>query len=190
MIMDNSAAAGRGPEIASGGMPEIEKLAVKLALVRDDLKTEVAAMEAERQEIERKYLPKIRRLARTMRERKADLEATIDANRALFERPKSREMHGLKLGLRKGSGAVEFEDEEQVIKLIEKKLPEDQHDLLIQTTKKLLKKAVMQLEARELAMIGCTVESTGDVVFVKDTDSAVDKLVKALLKSTADEVES
>ena len=38
----------------------------------------------------------------------------------------------------------------------------------------------------DLAAIGCTVESTGDVAFIKDVHSTVDKLIKALLKTPED----
>lgn len=117
------------------------------------------------------------------------LKALIEANPELFVRPKTVVMHGIKLGFRKGTGGLEFDDEDQVIKLIRKHFPE-QFDVLVKTTEKPVKSALGGLTVAELKKLGVTVESTGDVVFIAPTDSAVDKLVKALLKSATEEVQA
>jgi hypothetical protein len=98
-------------------------------------------------------------------------------------------LHGLQLGYRKGKGAIDWGDDAQVVKLIRKHLP-DQFDVLVKTTEKPIKAAVGNLPGPDLKKIGVTVEGTGDVSFAKDTTSAVDNLVAALLKGAEEEAES
>ena len=86
------------------------------------------------------------------------------------------------MGFRKGTGGIDWSDDDQTVKLIEKHFPKTQAELLIKTTKKPIKKALADLDVADLKRIGCTVESTGDVVFIKPADSTVDKHVNALLK--------
>lgn len=50
--------------------------------------------------------------------------------------------------------------------------------------------AVRELDVKTLAAIGATVEGTGDVVYIRAVDTAVDKLVKRLLKEGSREEEA
>ena len=90
-------------------------------------------------------------------------------------------MYGVKVGFEKGKGRIEWDDDDTVVRLIEKHFPE-QADILIKTKKKPAKKALAQLSVAELKKLGVTVEETGDQVVIKSTDSEIDKLVTALLK--------
>lgn len=117
----------------------------------------------------------------------AELLATIAEAPQLFDKPQSMVLHGIKLGFRKGAGKLDWDDDEQVARLIRKHFP-DQFDVLVKTTEKPLKTPLANLTAAELKRIGVTVEDTGDVVFAKDTTAEVDKLVKALLKGAEEEV--
>lgn len=99
----------------------------------------------------------------------------------MFDTPRTVVFYGIKVGLQKGKGAIEWDDDAQVVKLIEKHFPE-QADVLIKTTKKPVKKALAQLTVAELKKLGIVVEETGDQVVIKSTDSEIDKLVNALLK--------
>lgn len=117
------------------------------------------------------------------------LKALIEASPELFVKPRTVVMHGIKLGYRKGTGGLVLDDEEQVVKLIRRHFAE-QFDVLVKTTEKPVKSTLSSLTVAELKKLGVTVESTGDVVFIAPTDSAVDKLVKALLKSATEELEA
>ena len=59
--------------------------------------------------------------------------------------------------------------------------------MLVKTAETPLKGPLAQLTVAELKKLGVTVEETGDVPFIKVTDGAVDKLVKALLKSASED---
>jgi hypothetical protein len=96
--------------------------------------------------------------------------------------------HGIKVGYKKGTGKIEWEDADQVVKLIKKHFP-DQADVLIISSEKPAKDALAQLTAAELKKLGVLVEESGDVPFIKDTSSEVDKLVAAFLKDEATDEE-
>ena len=138
------------------------------------------------EEAKRRLLPGIKRAVDAAAEKKAALKAAIEEGAGLFQKPRTVVMYGIKVGLKKGVGEIEWEDADQVIKLIKKHFA-DQADVLIQTKEKPLKKALQQLSVADLKKLGITVEETGDQVVIKGTDSDVDKLVKALLKEHENE---
>ena len=95
--------------------------------------------------------------------------------------------HGVRIGFMKGKGKIEWDDGEQVVKLIKKHFPA-QADALIATTEKPVKAALQQLAAADLKRLGITVEESGEVIFVKPVDGEIEKLVDALLEdATAEE---
>ncbi|MCZ7655552.1 MAG: hypothetical protein M5R42_16805 [Rhodocyclaceae bacterium] len=78
-------------------------------------------------------------------------------------------------------GKIEWESDEQVIRLIRKHLPE-LADVLIATVEKPSKDGLAALAVADLKRIGVTVTDAGDQVPSKPADSALDKMVDALLK--------
>lgn len=75
-----------------------------------------------------------------------------------------------------------------MVRLIKKYFP-DQADVLITTTEKPVKEALNGLTAAELKKLGISVINGDEAIFIKPADSAVDKLVDALLKEATAEVE-
>lgn len=167
-------------------LTEIDSLTKSFADVRSELSEVVGALNDEIERAKRKRLADIKRLVARCADKHAALKAAIEAAPSLFEKPRTHVFHGIKVGFRKGTGSVEWEDDEQVAKLIEKHFP-DQLDLLVKTKRKPVAKALLQLSVAELKKIGCTAEETGDVVVIKPTDSEVDKVVNALLKDATEE---
>ncbi|WP_298434499.1 host-nuclease inhibitor Gam family protein [Geobacter sp.] len=168
-----------------GTLAEIEQATKHYADHRELLKLRVSALNDEIEEIKRRYLPEIKTAAADTANAKAALESLIDDSRHLFVKPKSLIISGIKVGLKKGSGSVEFEDEGLVIKLIKKHFPEKEWELYIKTTEKVRKTPLETLDAALLKKLGVTLEGTSDVVLVKAVDSEVDKLVTAMLKEAA-----
>ncbi len=60
--------------------------------------------------------------------------------------------------------------------------------MLIATSERPAKEALANLTAAELKKLGISVTDGGDAVFIKPADSAVDKMVDALLKDATAEV--
>jgi hypothetical protein len=167
---------------------EIERLARDYADARARLGETVQDLGDKQEALRRQYLPGIKRQVGIAKERRARLVAAIEDNPELFERPRTIIVHGIKIGLRKAKGIVEWASEETVIKLIKKCLP-NQADLLIKTTEKLLKKPLQQLPGADLKKIGVTVRGAEDEPVIEPVDSEVDKLVEKLLKDEKNDEE-
>lgn len=167
-------------------MNDIEARAKAYAEARARLAEIVTELQAGLDAIKRENLPRIRRAVARTAELEALLKTVIEDAPELFSKPKTVVLHGIKVGFEKGKGKIEFDDEDTLVRLIEKKLP-DLVDQLIKTTKKPLKTGLGQLTAQQLKAIGCQVEETGDRVVVRAVDKDVDKLVNALLHGAAEE---
>ncbi len=162
-------------------MKDVEVLSKDFADAHRNLEAKATRLVALQEAINRRLVPGLKAAVEHVNEAKQKLHNMIDGNRRLFDEPRTHVFHGIKVGLKKGTGSIEFESEEKVIELIKEKLPALANDL-IETSESLLKKSLADLSADELKKIGVTVEGTGDHVVINPTASHVDKLVKALLK--------
>lgn len=168
-------------------MQEIEIKAKAHAAARLALTNHVTLLKAEIEAVTQKRLKKLREIVALATASGDELLALVSESSELFKKPKSAVLHGIKLGFKKEKGKISFADEEQVIKLIKKHLP-DLADVLIVTTEKPSKEAMNNLEAGQLKKIGVTVTADSDVAFITDPTSDVDKIVTALLKDVTEEV--
>ena len=165
---------------------DLEKRAKALADTRASVASIVQTLNDGIDALKRNHMAALKKAVNAAAEQHERLKAVIDENPQLFVKPRTVVMHGIKLGFAKGKGSVEFDDADQVVRLIEKHHP-DQVDILVQVEETPVKAALAQLTAAELKKLGVTVEGTSDVVVIKPTDSAVDKTVKALMKAAIDE---
>ena len=165
-------------------MKDIEAQTKAYADARTKLAEIVSVLQDGLEALKRDNLPRIRRQITRLAELEAELKFAIDLAAELFVKPKTVVLHGIKVGFEKGKGAILFEDDDKVVALIEKRLPE-LAEQLVKTTKKPLKTGLAQLTVQQLKSIGCTVEEAGDQVVVRAVDKDVDKLVTALLKGAA-----
>ena len=168
-------------------MKQLEQLATEYSFKQRALGEIITDMDREVSQVRVKYLKQIRAAVAKAREAKSALHTALTAAPECFTKPRTREFSGIKIGFRKGTGGIDWDDDAKVCALIEKHFPKAQAELLIKTTKKPISKALADLDVADLKRIGCRVEDTGDVVVISSTDSEVDKLVKALL---ADQPES
>lgn len=172
-----------------GTLAAIEKATKLYADHRELLGLRVQDLHDKIEELKREHLTAIKEAAADAANAKSALEVIIDESRALFVKPRSIIISGIKVGLQKGKGGLDYNDDETVIRLIRKHLPKEQHELLIKVKESVVKKALGELDVATLKKIGVTVQGTGDVVLIKATDSDVDKIVNAMLKEAADEPE-
>lgn len=170
----------------SNELDPIERAAKTLRQARDKLTERATFLHDQLEAAKRASMRGLRSSVAEVAQAQAELLAAIEEAPHLFEKPKSMVLHGLTFGYRKGSGKMEIEDEEQVVKLIRRHFP-DQFDFLCKTTEKPIKAALTGLTVAELKRLGITVEDTTDVPYAKDSTAAVDKLVKALLKGAEEE---
>lgn len=169
-------------------LAELESLTKAFAAEHDVLSGRVQHLVDELEASRRRLLPGIKKAVALVAETRDKLKAFIEAHPDLFVQPRTLVLSGVKVGLAKGVGSLDYDDEDQVIRLIEKHFP-DLADVLIKVKKSLSKKALEGLEVAELKKLGVTVEETGDRVVIKPTDGGVGKVLKALLKDAEGEAE-
>ena len=167
---------------------EIQAKTKVYADAREKLAQHVTALHDEIETIKRRYMQRIRNAVGTSREAESDLSAAIDASRELFVKPRSIVAHGIKIGLQKGKGRIEWQGPARVVELIEKHFPE-LADALIQVKKKPIASALLERPAAELKRMGCALVEAGDQVLIKDTASDIDKLVAVLLDEQREDEE-
>lgn len=167
-------------------LTDIESRAKKFADARAELAVIVTTMNVAIEEIKRRNMKRLKKAVAEAAEHHDALKACIEDAPDLFERPRTVVLHGIKLGFQKGKGKLEIGDNARVCDLIRKHFP-DQADTLIAIEEKPVKDALNNLSTAELKKIGVHVTAAGDQVVIKPADSAVDKLVDALLKSATEE---
>lgn len=114
----------------------------------------------------------------------AELQSLVEAAPALFVKPRSITVDGVKAGYRKEEDSLDWNDEQAVIARIENLLPESA-DLLIRTETTLVKDALGQLSDAHLQRIGVRKVLGADKAFVAIGESDLDKLVKTILADAA-----
>ena len=105
-------------------MTEIEALAKGFADAYDLLATRVRDLTDTLEAAKRARIKGLKNAVAAAAQAKSELAAAIDANRGLFEQPRTVVFHGVKVGLQKGKGGIEFADEDAVVKRIERALDE------------------------------------------------------------------
>ena len=164
-------------------LPEIEKLAKAFSAEHATLSSIAQDMDADMAKIRQRYARVLRgALERTIATR-AFLMDAITASPELFTKPKTFVFHGIKVGFRKGTGGIDWDDDGALVARIRKMFPDAAGDLLIKKTEKPIVSALADLSADELKKLGCRVEDTGDVVVAKPVDGDVLKTIKAFLAS-------
>lgn len=169
------------------GFEQIEGLTKTYADAHGALADVLSEAEAEVVAARRRHMRRIKNAAEKKAQAHEALSAAIAAAPALFEKPRSRLFHGVRVGLQKGKGELKFDDAAQVVKLIRKHFPE-QFDVLVKIEERPLKTPLAQLAAADLKKLGITVENTGPQVLIKVADTDLDKLLAAMLDG-AEEVE-
>jgi hypothetical protein len=170
---------------------QIDALAADYAQARDILAQRVERFQTVMQKVRKRLLPGIKAAAAGAANTQSFLSAGIQANPELFSKPRTMTLHGIKLGFAKGKGKITWGDEDKVVAAIRRHFARDLADTLIRTVEQPVKDALAQLPAAELRKLGVQVEEAGDHVYIKASDSEVDKLVAAILKEGAvDEVET
>lgn len=165
---------------------DIEQKAKAFADKREQLASRVARFNARVERLKAKALPSIKQAAAEAAVAYDELHAEIKAAPALFSRPRTVALHGIKLGYRQSTGSLEIADPKRTCELIAKHLPE-QEEQLVETTRKPIKDAIARLPAAELKRIGVQVIPGADVVVIKPADGALDAVVAALIKAEIEE---
>jgi len=166
---------------------QIEVATNKYADEREELARLVRALTNEMEALKNRCLPGIKKAVAHCAGKHEALAALINSAPELFADPRTQTFHGVKVGFRKGAGKIDWDDDEKLADRIEKLLTEEEAELLINTKRTPVVKALKNLEVATLKRLGCTVESTGDIIVIKATDGEVEKIVNALLKDATED---
>lgn len=169
---------------------EIEELTRAYGRERAVLAERVQSLEDDLLSTKRRRMPGIKSALAKAQDSRDKLASAIESAPELFVKPRTITVDGIRVGLMKSKGKIQWDSPERVVKLIRKHLPE-QADALIVVKESPGKAALGNLTTAQLKQIGCTVTETGEVVSIKPQDSEIDKMVDRLLESDTDtEVES
>jgi len=161
-------------------MTGLEKLTREYADCFNRIRGIVDEMETEIRAIKKSKTPRLMTHLETLEERRNALKAAIEKNAQIFDKPKTRAFHGIKIGFRKGPGELNIEDPEKTIALIKKNYPE-KAKVLIQTTEKLLKKPLGLMPAADLKKLGVEVNDTCDEVYIAPLDGDIEKIAQGVI---------
>ena len=128
----------------------------------------------------KRLLPGLKKRIAAASAARDELRAAVEADPGLWAKPRTRALHGVKVGKRQLPGALEI-DEAAAPGLIKRCLPE-KYSTLVKVETKLVKRAVANLKPAELARIGGQIAELGDETVIAIPKSAIDKLVEALLE--------
>ena len=165
---------------------EIMALAKDYARRRGVLAERVRAAREEQRQVMRRKLRGIRDASAEASAARDALAEAIDANRALFGRPRTQSVEGVKYGLRKKPGRLLVADEAATIARLRKRKGADA-EAYVRAKEELVKDALKELDARTLAHIGVTVVRDTDEVTIAVPKDDLDKLVDALLDGVEEE---
>ena len=172
-------------------MEEIEARCEDYQRRRAALHDRLLALDAVLQTVKRRHLRDIKRCTALVAEAEASLRAAIDATPELFEKPKTQIFHGIKVGYRKGKGGLDWEDDDGLVRRIEKMFPDrEEAERYLNVKKAPSAEALQELDAATLKRLGVAVVETGEQIVIKPEETAIEKLVKALLKDARDEAEA
>ncbi len=173
-------------EVKSGTiLAKIADLARDYFEARERLAETGEAIREEQRGAVRRRLPVLKRRIAEVQAAKDALVAALAAARELFRSPRTRALHGIKVGFRKLPGRIECADEGRAIQRIRARWPE-RVDELVRVKETLDRTAVRKLTARELAAIGVRIVEVDDEVVVRAAGDDLDKLVDALMADGGD----
>lgn len=168
-------------DTAETPMERIEALTRDYATWRERLAETVTTLQGQIEALTRAAAPDIRHLVREVAQAHDELRAEVEAHPELWTRRRTVVIQGVRVGMTKGKGKIEWDDPAQVVRLIRRHFP-DQADTLVRVKEEPIRPALAELSVAELRRIGCHVTDADDQVVIKPTDTSVDKLVAALLR--------
>lgn len=161
-------------------MQEIESRAKAFAAARAELADRLETLRDEQEVATRRRLQGIRNSLARFTATHDELHDALADSRLEFTKPKTRVLHGIKVGWTKKKGKLSYGNPAQVVKLIRKHFP-GQVDTLIKSTHKPVASSLVNLAASDLKRLGVSVGDDTDAIVIKPVDGEVDKLIDALI---------
>ncbi len=168
----------------------IDELALAHSARRKILLGVLQQLDRDIEALKKKHAKNLARCVELAAETECALRQAVAAVPEAFAKPKTLVLHGIKVGYRKGPGGLDWEDDEDLVRKIERLFPDDDEAArYLIVKKKPSAEALEDLDATTLKRLGVVVVDTGEQVVVKPVESEVEKLVKALLKDAREDAE-
>ncbi len=176
-------------------LQDIQQRAAALSECRDRLSSLFLTLQSNLDAVKIGALPEIKRVARQVAKSHNELVAMITAHPALFEKPRTYVVEGIKFGMQQSQGSLEWADDDKVCERIfalagANEIPADQVDLLVAVTKKPVASAIRQLPPDIRRRIGVRLEGDGDQVLIKSVDSTIEKAVTSVINAAIKEAQA
>lgn len=161
-------------------MDMIESQAKTFAGARAELADRLNALLDEQEATKRRRLQGIKNALARVQDAHTELRASLEASQPLFEKPKTRVLHGIRVGWMKQRGKLEIGDEEACVAALRRVLGEEA-ETYIKSVEVPIKAALANLPAKDLKRCGVTVNDDVETVVIKAADGDLDKLLNALI---------
>lgn len=168
-------------------LADVQKRAEALSKTRDALSALFKELQDGIAVVQAGHLPEIKRVARQITKQHTELQELIKANPALFVKPRTHIVDGLKFGMQKKVGTLSWEDDTKLCDrihglAISDVLTGEQEEMLINVIEKPVAKALEKLDGKILKRLGVTLSADTDEPIIKSVDSEVEKAVNAVIK--------
>ncbi len=163
-------------------MAVLEQKAREVGVARHLLSVSLAKANAELVKVREKYAEPLLKLAEDFKAKEAELEELVGKSPALFEKPQSQEIAGVRFGWRKGKGRLELPETEKLLKKIGEVLTKAQQKSVVKVKVTILKGALARLSGDLLKKLGVDVTGAGPEPFVSFPKSPLAKQVDWWLK--------
>ncbi len=162
-------------------LTDMEVFTKEYANARQAVAEEYDAMHREMEDAKRNHITTLKQRVTLAAEKKQQLANAIEANKTLFEKPKTQVFNGIKIGYRKQLGEITWEDNDKTVELIKKHFP-NMVETMLRTKTVPVKASLETLSAADLKRIACSVGNDSEEMVIKPMDANVDKLVEDLLR--------
>lgn len=162
-------------------MESIETLAKVFAGARGELADRLNALREEQEAAKRRKLQGIKNSLERVQVSYDDLKGAVEGSPQLFEQPKTRVLHGIRVGWMKQRGKIEIPDADACVAALRKVLGDDEAVPYIKVAETPIRTALANLSGAILKRIGVRVNDDIDAVVIKAADGDLDKMIDALL---------
>lgn len=159
----------------------IERAAQAYSDSIDDLKSQMNLLEEAITEEKRLAMPLIRQCVRKARKKEKELQSLVKGSSDLFQKPKTRVFHGIKVGFRLVAMKLKYPADDKLVAKIRSELP-DEADTLIVTKDAPVKDAIQNLGVKVLRRLGILVQNPFNEVVVKHQTGDMLKMADAMME--------
>jgi hypothetical protein len=155
------------------------------------LEEQIGALETDLEAVKQKHIKGLKRQAAVVANLEAELHSAVERSPALFVKPRTITVHGVKVGFTFSNGKLVWDCEDAtVVDLIKQEFGRSAGAYLI-TEEKPRKDMLKTLEPEKLKKIACRIDGEGDVVIVKrvagDVEKLINKLIEKLVEAMVEE---